>query len=348
MNMRKILALSLAVALCLLTAACGGGTAPASSAAAPAASGEAPAASGETYVLRLGHMGNETNPLNTYTMRFKERVEERSNGAITIDVYGDKVLGTDRELLEQVQSGTLDMTVTTTSVLQNFIPAYATLDLPYLLKGWDHCYKFFDSDVYTRLLAEGADSGITCLSLAGRGFRHVTTNDRPIRTPDDIKGLKLRVIESSVYNDTFTAFGANPQAMSFGEVITALQQGTIEGHENSYAVIEQEHVYEVQNTVSETAHMFAFFDMCINTDLLNSMPAEYQEIIRTAALEAGLEETQAEQADEGACKERLKGFGMTLIEDVDVPAFAALVQPVYDKFGQTNDLTYLHDIQALA
>ena len=333
--MKKILALCLALVMCLMVAACEGGE----SSTGPTAE--------NPVVLKLGHMGNETNPLNTYTMRFKERVEERTNGAVKIEVYGDKVLGTDRELLEQVQMGTLDMTVTTTSVLQNFIPAYATLDLPYLISGWDHCYKFFESDIYTKLLAEGADTGLTTLSLAGRGFRHVTTNDRPIRSLADIKGLKLRVIESSVYNDTFTAFGANPQAMSFGEVITALQQGTIEGHENSYAVIEQEHVYEVQNTVSETAHMFAFFDMVIGTDVLNKLPAEIQEIIRTAALEAGLEETQAEQADENNVKERLRGFGMTLIEDVAVDEFRAVVQPVYDKFGQNNDLYYLNAIQAL-
>lgn len=334
--MKKILALCLALAMCLMIAACEGGE----------SSSTGPTAENPT-VLKLGHMGNETNPLNTYTMRFKERVEERTNGAVKIEVYGDKVLGTDRELLEQVQMGTLDMTVTTTSVLQNFIPAYATLDLPYLISGWDHCYKFFESDIYTKLLAEGADTGLTTLSLAGRGFRHVTTNDRPIRNLADIKGLKLRVIESSVYNDTFTAFGANPQAMSFGEVITALQQGTIEGHENSYAVIEQEHVYEVQNTVSETAHMFAFFDMVIGTEVLNKFPAEIQEIIRTAALEAGLEETQAEQADENNVKDRLRGFGMTLIEDVAVDEFRAVVQPVYDKFGQNNDLYYLNAIQAL-
>lgn len=348
MNMRKILAVSLALALCLMLAACGGSASTGtneSSTAAPAGEGPTPE---NPLVLKLGHMGNETNPLNTYTMRFKERVEERTNGAIQIEVYGDKVLGADRELLEQVQMGTLEMTVTTTSVLQNFIPEYATLDLPYLISGWDHCYKFFESETYTNLLAEGADTGITTLSLAGRGFRHVTTNDRPIRTLEDIKGLKLRVIESSVYVDTFTAFGANPQAMSFGEVITSLQQGTIDGHENSYAVIQQEHVYEVQNTISETAHMFAFFDMVISTDVLNSLPADMQEIIRTAALEAGLEETQAEQADEDNVKQFFRDEGITLVEDVNVDEFKATVQPVYDKFGENNDLTYLHEIQALA
>lgn len=298
-------------------------------------------------VLKLGHMGNETNPLNTYTLRFKERVEERTNGAIQIDVYGDRVLGSDRELLEAIQMGTLDMAVTTTSPLTNFVPAYLTLDLPYLIADWDHCYKFFESDIYDEILKEGDSVGLTVLSLAGRGFRHVTTNDLPIRTLADIKGLKLRVIESSVYVDTFTAFGANPQAMSFGEVFTALQQGTINGHENSYLVIQEEKVYEVQNTISETAHMFAFFDMVIGTDVLNSLPEDMQEIVRTAALEAGLEETEAEQATENDVKDFLREQGVTIIEDVNVQEFMDVVQPVYDSFAEEYDTTYLTEIQAL-
>lgn len=298
-------------------------------------------------VLRLGHMGNETNPLNTYTMSFKTRVEERSNGAIQIEVYGNKELGADRELLEAIQLGTLDMAVTTTSPLTNFVPSYSVLDLPYLLTDWEHAEKFFESDSYHELLAEGDSVGITVLSLAGRGFRHVTTNDKPIRNLADINGLKLRVIESSVYIDTFTAFNANPQAMSFGEVFTALSQGTIEGHENSYLVIQEEKVHEVQNTISETAHMFAFFDMVISTTILNDLPTDMQELIRTAALEAGLEETAAEKSTEDSVKEFLISEGVTIIEDVDIDEFKSVVQPVYDKFGEEYDLKYLESIQAL-
>lgn len=345
--MRKFLSLLLAMLMVLSLVACGDSSAPADEgSAAGGADNELGLA--EPVVLRLGHMGNETNPLNTYTMRFKERLEERSNGMITIDVYGDKVLGTDRELLEQVQTGTLDMCVTTTSVLGNFIPQYLTLDLPYVISNWDHCYKFMESDVYTNLLAEGADTGITTLSLAGRGFRHVTSNDKPIRSLDDMKGFKLRVIESPVYVETFQCFGAAPQAMSFGEVFTALQQGTIEGHENTYLVIQEEKVYEVQNTVSATSHMFAFFDMVIGTDVLNSFSAEAQELIRQCALEAGLEETKAEQDGEATVKDFLKSQGVTIVEDVDLSGFQSVVQPVYDSFAKEYDVSYLAPIQALA
>ncbi len=351
---KKLLAVMVTLSMALSLAACG------SSSSESAADTTASTSTGSTsatlnptpedpLVLKLGHMGSETNPMMRYTNNFKDKLEELTDGAITVEVYGDKVLGSDREMLEQVQSGTLDMSVNTTSVLSNFIPEYATLDLPYLLSDWDQCYAFMNSDIYTDLLAEGTDSGITTLSLAGRGFRHVTTNDKPIRNLDDINGLKIRVIESSVFVDTFEAFGASPQAMSFGEVITALQQGTIDGHENSYAIIQQEHVYEVQNTISETAHMFAFFDMVINTDLLNSLPEDMQEAIHTAALEAGLEETQAEQEEEQEVKQWLiDEGGCTVIEDVDIDEFKSVVQPVYDSFGEENDLTYLEAIQALS
>ncbi len=341
---KKFIAAILTFTMVLGLAGCGG-----SSSQTASASGSATDPTPENpLVLKLGHMGNETNPMMRYTNNFKEKVEEATDGAVTVEVYGDKVLGSDREMLEQVQSGTLDMSVNTTSVLSNFIPEYASLDLPYLLSDWEHCYRFMDSDVYTDLLAEGEDSGITTLSLAGRGFRHVTTNDTPIRSLADINGLKLRVIESSVFVDTFEAFGASPQAMSFGEVITALQQGTIDGHENSYAIIQQEHVYEVQNTISETAHMFAFFNMVINTDLLNSLPEEIQTAIKEAALEAGREETEAEETEELEVKQWLiDEGGCTVVEDVDVDEFKSVVQPVYDKFGEENDLKYLEAIQGL-
>lgn len=298
-------------------------------------------------ILKLGHMGNETNPLNTYSLSFKKRVEERTGGAVQIDIYGDRVLGADRELLEAIQIGTLDMAVTTTSPLTNFVPEYEVLDLPYVFDSWDHAFEFFDSDVYPELLKEGDKVGLTVLSLAARGFRNVTTNDKPIQTLADIKGLKLRVIESTVYVDTFTAFGANPQAMSFGEVFTALQQGTIEGHENSYLVIWEEKVQEVQNMISETQHMFAFFDMVIGTEVLNGMTPELQEIIRTAALEAGVEESKAEQASENKVKDDLRGVGVTIIEDVNRDEFKAVVQPVYDKFKENRDPKYLDGIQGL-
>lgn len=355
--------ISLLLVSCLILTACGGGGSQEKPAGTTAAEQETAADSGsgdggvdlsalgytpdKPLTLKLGHMGNETNPLNTYSLSFKTRVEERTGGAVKIDIYGDRVLGADRELLEAIQIGTLDMAVTTTSPLTNFVPEYEVLDLPYVFDSWDHAFEFFDSDVYPELLKEGDQVGLTILSLAARGFRNVTTNDKPIRTLADIKGLKLRVIESTVYVDTFTAFGANPQAMSFGEVFTALQQGTIEGHENSYLVIWEEKVQEVQNTISETQHMFAFFDMVIGTEVLNGMTPELQEIIRTAALEAGIEESQAEQASENKVKDDLRGVGVSIIEDVNREEFKAVVQPVYDKFKENRDPKYLDGIQGL-
>lgn len=298
-------------------------------------------------VLKLGHIGSATNPLNTYSLAFKSRVEERTKGAIKIEIYGDKVLGADRELLEAVQLGNLDMAVTTTSPLTNFVPEYLVLDLPYVFAGWEHAFKFMESSAYTNLLKEGDKVGITILSLAARGFRHVTTNNKEIHTPADIKGLKLRVIESSVFVDTFKAFGANPQAMSWGEVFTALQQGTIDGEENSYLVIWEEQVHKVQNTISETGHMFAFFDMVIGTKVLEGLPKGMQEIIRTAALEAGNEESKAEQAGEDKIKDQLRALDIMIVEDVDVAAFKQLIQPVYDKFTSSYDSKYLDEIQKL-
>lgn len=121
-----------------------------------------------------------------------------------------------------------------------------------------------------------------------RGFRHVTSNVKPIYTPEDLQGLKIRVAESEVYLDTFRALGTNAQAMAWGEVFTALQQGTIDAHENTLITIRDYNINEVQKYVSETGHFFAFAALQMNSNLLNGMSAEDQELFRKAGLEAAL------------------------------------------------------------
>jgi len=210
--------------------------------------------------LKLGHMspGTEENPYHLLALYLEKHLPEKTGGKLKIQIFHSGQLGRDRELLEAIQFGTLDLAVITTSPMTNFVPAYTVLDYPFIFRDWDHVEKVMAAPWMEEFKAESQRAKFHTLAFVPRGFRSVTNSKVKIYKPDDMKGLKLRVIESPIFVDTFNALGASAQAMSWGEVFTALQQGTIDGHENALNTIFDERVYEVQKYVSLTQHIFAY------------------------------------------------------------------------------------------
>lgn len=301
--------------------------------------------SSEPIVLKLGHIANPDTAYDNFAHEFKRLVEEGSNGKYEIDIYPSGQLGVDRELMESLQIGNVDFTVITASDINQFVPAMAVQDLPYLFRDWAHVEAFLDSDVAQEFYGLTDAVGMTTLGFMPRGFRHVTSNVGPIYTPSDLENLKIRVAESEVYIDTFKALGANAQAMAWSEVFTALQQGTIDAHENTIVTTRDYKIYEVQKYMSETGHFFAFAALQMNTNLLNSMSAEDQELIRSAGLEAAKTLGLEQKNDEATAKAELESYGMEFNEVTDKSEFEALVSPVYDKFFEDHDRTYFDAIK---
>lgn len=188
-------------------------------------------------------------------------------------------------------------------------------------------------------------AGIKTLSFMPRGFRHITNNKGPINTPADIAGVKLRVAESKIYEETFKAFGANPQIMAWSEVFTALQQGTVDGHENTTITIRDYKINDVQKYVSETNHMFAFAALTMNPALFEGMTPEDQQMIIDAALEACKTMGQEQEKNAETAKAELEAAGM-VFNVADQASFQAKVQPVYDEFFKTHDKKYFDAIKA--
>jgi len=360
-NMKKrILTLCVALLMVFALAGCGGSTASSTPAAPsggdssePPASSSEPAASpsgdgvdhtqGDTMTLKLGHMSPLESPFNYYAEAFRDKLQERSGGRISIDIYPASQLGSDRELLEGIQIGTIDMAVNTSSAMTNFVKIYGVLDLPYVITSWDHARAYMASDGAAALFEESKSSDIYTLSMMPRGFRHVFNSLRPINSMEDISGLKLRVVESSVYVDTFNAFGANPQSMAWGEVYTALQQNTIDGMENSYVTVYDYKMHEIQKYGSETSHMFAFAALNINSGVFDSLSESDQQLFRECALEAGYEIGLDQQTEEEHFKQLVQDGGVE-INTLDIEPFAAVVQPVYDKFIAENGDTHFNAI----
>lgn len=324
-------------ALSLILGACGAGEKKeaASSSAAPKAT-----------VLKLGHIANPGTAYDNYAHEFKRLVEEASGGRYQIDIYPSGQLGIDRELMESLQAGNVNFTVVTASDISNFVPEFEVIDLPYLYRDWDHVEKFLDSDAAKQLFALSDAVGMKTLSFMPRGFRHVTSSKGPINSPADLKGLKIRVAESSVYVDTFKALGANAQAMAWSEVYTALQQHTVDAHENTIITTRDYKINEVQKYLSETGHFFAFAALQTNLKQFNAMSAEDQAMIQKAALDAGKTLGLEQKRLEADAKAELESKGM-IFNTLDKAPFEKLVQPVYDKYFQTHERTYFDLIKAL-
>ncbi|OPL08668.1 MAG: hypothetical protein AVO33_09640 [delta proteobacterium ML8_F1] len=314
---------------------------------APAASEGEGASATEPIVMKLGHIAAPDTAYDNFAHEFKRLVEERSNGKYEIDIYPAGQLGVDRELMESLQVGNVEFTVITASDINQFVPAAAVQDLPYLFLDWGHVEKFLASDLSNEFYALSDEVGMTTLAFMPRGFRHLTSNVKPVYTPADLENLKIRVAESEIYIDTFKALGANTQAMAWSEVFTALQQGTIDAHENTIVTTRDYKINEVQKYVSETGHFFAFAALQMNKTLLDGMSAEDQELFRTAGLEAAVALGQVQKDDEAKAKAELESLGMEFNAVNDPKEFEALVKPVYDKFLEDNDGYFLEAIKAL-
>lgn len=348
MKKRNILLLSLVLVLSLMISACSNGNTVEDSSAEPnAQETNSQETSVETKILKLGHIAAPNTAYDDYANEFKRLIEERTEGKYQIDIYPAGQLGVDRELMESLQVGNVDFTIITASDINQFVPEMGVQDLPYLFMGWDHVENFLDSDVVKEFYEQTDSVGMTTLSFMPRGFRHITTANKPIYAPEDLKGVKLRVAESEVYIDTFKALGANAQAMAWSEVYTALQQGTIDGHENTIITTRDYKIYEVQNYMSESGHFFAFAALQMNPDLLKGMSEEEQRIFKEAGLEAGKNLGLQQKELEAAAKEELIGYGMEFNEVNDKQEFANLVKEIHNKFLESNDSYFFDKIQEL-
>lgn len=304
--------------------------------------------SGETQVLKLGHIANPDTAYDNWANEFASQIEEKTEGRYKIEVYPAGQLGVDRELMESLQIGNVDMTIITASDINQFVPDFSVQDLPYLFVSWDHVEAFLASDTATEMYTLTDSVGMTTLAFMPRGFRNVTTNVKPIHGPDDLTNLKIRVAESEIYISTFKALGANAQAMAFAEVFTALQQGTIDAQENTTVSNRDYKFYEVQQYMSKTQHFFAFAAMQMNPDLLNGMSEEDQQIFRETATETALTLGQEQKSDEQAAEDEMVAAGLEVNEIDDPAAFQAKLQGVYDEYFKTHDKKYFDAIQALA
>ncbi|MBO5490183.1 MAG: DctP family TRAP transporter solute-binding subunit [Desulfovibrio sp.] len=297
--------------------------------------------------LKLGHIAEPENPYGQGADHFAKLVKERSNGQIVIQVYPSSQLGNQRDLVEGLTFGTVDMTLTGTAVLGNFVPEVSIFDLPFLFRDVQHAYKALDT-VGMELCKKGEARGMITLAIWENGIRHMTNNARPIVKPEDMKGLKFRVMEQPVYIEMMKALGASPTPMAMSELYTALQKGVIDGQENPLAHIATKRFYEVQKYISLTGHTYAPELVMISAIAWKKLTPEQQALLRKAAEDTRDWQRQLCRDKEGDFLKIIKDSGKAQVNDnVDKAAFAKATRGVWDLYTKRFGDASLKAIQAI-
>lgn len=288
--------------------------------------GDASGKSG-SYTFTLAHNHTEKGLYHLGALKFKELIEERSQGRISIVIYPNGQLGADKEIQEGVQIGTIDMGVSSSPVAS--IDDYMKLlDAPYLFINREHISDVLDGEIGARIAKPLEEKGIQHLAYWENGFRQITNNKKPIVVPADLAGIKLRTPESAIRLTTFKAFGANPVSMSFGEVFGALQQGVIDGQENPLAVISQGSLFEVQKYLSVSNHVYSPAHLLMSKKVFDTLSPELQTIVKQAAVDAAKYTREIGAAGDSELAATMKEKGMQ-VNDVNVAAFVAAGKAVW-------------------
>jgi TRAP-type transport system periplasmic protein len=286
-------------------------------------------------IIKYGHVGPPIHPQHHGALAFAKYVNEKSKGEIEVQVFPLGQLGGERSMTEQVQAGTLHMTAVTAGVLANFVPEMGIIELPFIYPSRDAAYRTLDDKEVKERFARFCDAkGFVFIGYTENEFRDMTNSKRPIKRPDDLKGLKIRVVESPVFIDTFKALGANPTPLPFPEIYNALQQKVIDGQDNPLYTSILMKFTEVNKFATVTNHILTECPVVVNKKFWASLTPDQQRIFHEAAevqIKANREGNTKGRAD-AMEKAKAQKVDVYTLNDADREAFKAAVKPVLDKY----------------
>ncbi|MGB9660607.1 MAG: C4-dicarboxylate TRAP transporter substrate-binding protein [Moorellaceae bacterium] len=338
MKLKRKIAVFVAIVMVLLfTAACS---------KAPS-SGQSSSSGGtgkQQYVLKFNHVLAPTEPYHEAFLKWAKAVEEKTNGGLKIEVYPSAQLGVEEDIIEQIKSGANVGQNTDSARLGNYVPEIAVMNAPYFVESLDEVAKLKNLPTVKGWLDKlEKDYGMKVLSFEWvQGFRHFLTN-KPVRTPDDLKGLRIRTPGAPIWQESVKALGATPVALPFGEVYPGIQQKVIDGAELVYMNVTGGRLYEVAKYLSETKHILLINFEVISSKFFNSLPPEYQKVLVEECDKAGMEVSKLIMDKlQAEAKQQVKDKGMTIIEDVDMAAFKQAGEKAYEalKLTQVRDQVY--------
>nr|WP_321442822.1 DctP family TRAP transporter solute-binding subunit [uncultured Cohaesibacter sp.] len=296
--------------------------------------------------LKLGHIAVPSHPYGKGANKFAELVKEKSDGKIEIKVFPSSQLGGQKDLIEGMVFGAVDMALVGTAVLGQFQPQISIFDLPFLFEDRQHAYKSLDS-VGMELGKSLEGRGIKLLGYMENGIRHMTNNTHPIKTPADLADLKMRVMTNKIFVEMMKSLGASPTPMAFSELYSAMQQGTVDGQENPSAHIFTKRFFEVQKYASKTAHAYSPEPMVMSMISWGKLNDEQKKIIEEAAKEAIAWQRQISEEQDNEYWDQIKATGKMEVIEVDRSKFAEATAPVIEMFAKTVGQENIDKINAL-
>jgi len=288
------------------------------------------------FNFTFAHVLIDETPNGQAAIAFAKEANEKSNGRISVTVLPAAQLGGDVEIIEQLQMNMVQIAIPPTATLGNFEPRIQILDLPFLLPSEEKMMKVLDGQAGRKILDTLEGHGMHAVNFWGAGFRHMTNNVRPIEKPEDLKGIKMRTMQSPILLSTYRNLQANPTAMAYTEVYNGLQQNVIEGQENPIANITSKRFYEVQKYMTLTANAYHGYAVIVNQDAWNALPEDLQ-LVMTNAFNYGRDVSRklTNELEKTALENIKNNTQVTELSQAQVNAFINASKPVHEEFRAT-------------
>ncbi len=285
-------------------------------------------------VIRLGWTSGDgaQDPYAVGAREFKKALDARVGNRVDVQLFPNRAIGDERPLIDGMRLGTVDMGVITNAVIAQIEPAFQVNDMPFLYSSEEQGHRVLDGAVGAALRTRLEARGVVPLAYMEGGFRHMINNIRPIVRPEDLRGIKFRVLQSPIYIEMYRSLGGNAVPMAWAETFTAVQQGAIDGLEIPLGIIDQNRYYEVTRFLSLTGHIYSMIGLLMAKRTFDRLPAELKTAVQEAATEArGIQRRQNAEATTGFLT-NLRTRGMQINEVPDKAAFRRGVMPMYESF----------------
>ena len=287
---------------------------------------------GETYTVRIAIVSSDSHLHNEILNEWAEDAEEKTGGRLILKTMGSGQLGGERDYIEGMQLGNIEMAQVSSAAVNGFLSDFSILSFPYCFEDYADMENVFSGPVGEALFRQLEGIGIKGLTWFTNGFRNVYTRDTPVTTPEDMKGLKIRVMESDVMIATLNAMGASGTPMAYGELYSAIQQGVMDGAENALGNIYADGYYEICKNVSLTEHFAPPGIVAISAGTFDALPEDLQEYLIESAERFGKEERERDEALQEEMKANLQEKGVQ-INEVDKQSFIDATANIYSEYS---------------
>jgi tripartite ATP-independent transporter DctP family solute receptor len=264
--------------------------------------------------------------------RMNDLLKERTGGKLELKVFPDGTLGSFQAAISGTRGSTIDMLVSGSANFSGLVPQIGMLDIPFLFADTKHAYKVLDGEIGQALLSQLDSVGLKGLAFWDNGWRQMTNSKHPIKTPDDVKGLKMRTTGAPVHIEAFKLLGANPVPMPLGELYTALEMKTVDAQEHPIGVFVSAKLYEVQHHLTMSYHAYSALVVAMNKAKFDSLPADQQKALLSAARDAGAYQRQLNNDAIAKQVQEMKDKGLEVVETMDQKPFVEATKGVREMF----------------